>query len=196
MQRALSSLVRQPLGSQRGFSTISEKIVASVLFERLPVIIPKIDPVVYAFQEFSFRWRQQYRRIYPEELLEKSSSTPFGCHILAEFTIPPALMLRDRNIFLRSTAVTPEIKGSTRAPVLRRGGSDTLTTESSVLSSNYKRNLTGSKGEVSNSDWSPPRISAVQLAAAVTACARIHMYPYISRHDCYYMDTDSVVLAS
>ncbi|KAH7511611.1 hypothetical protein FEM48_ZijujMtG0003600 (mitochondrion) [Ziziphus jujuba var. spinosa] len=31
-------------------------------------------------------------------------------------------MLRDRNILLRSTAVTPEIKGSTRAPVLRRGG--------------------------------------------------------------------------
>ena len=47
---------------------------------------------------------------------------PFGCHILAEFTIPPALMLRDHNILLRSTAVTPEIKGSTRAPVLRRGG--------------------------------------------------------------------------
>ncbi len=32
------------------------------------------------------------------------------------------LMLRDRNILLCSTAVTPEIKGSTRAPVLRRGG--------------------------------------------------------------------------
>ena len=51
-------------------------------------------------------------------------------------------------------------------------------------------------GLVSDSDWSPPRISAVQLAAAVTACARIHMYPYISRHDCYYTDTDSVVLGS
>lgn len=40
----------------------------------------------------------------------------------SEFTVPPALMLRDRNILLPSTAVTPEIKGSTRAPVLRRGG--------------------------------------------------------------------------
>ena len=45
-------------------------------------------------------------------------------HILAEFTVPPALMLMlgDRNLLLRSTAVTPEIQGSTRAPVLRRGG--------------------------------------------------------------------------
>lgn len=40
----------------------------------------------------------------------------------------------------------------------------------------------------------PPKISAVQLAAAITAYARIHMYPYISREDCYYTDTDSVVL--
>ncbi|GKV53287.1 hypothetical protein SLEP1_g59819 [Rubroshorea leprosula] len=46
------------------------------------------------------------------------------------------------------------------------------------------------------SEWKPPRISAVQLAAAVTACARIHMYPYISRPDCYYTDTDSVVLGN
>lgn len=46
-----------------------------------------------------------------------------------------------------------------------------------------------------NSDhWEPPKLSAVQLAAAITASARIHMYPYISREDCYYTDTDSVVL--
>lgn len=44
--------------------------------------------------------------------------------------------------------------------------------------------------------WSPPRISAVQLSAAITACARIYMYPYISRDDCYYTDTDSVVLGN
>jgi len=42
--------------------------------------------------------------------------------------------------------------------------------------------------------WNPPKNSAVQLAAAITASARIHMYPYISREDCYYTDTDSVVL--
>lgn len=42
--------------------------------------------------------------------------------------------------------------------------------------------------------WNPPRNSAVQLSAAVTAAARIYMYPYISREDCYYTDTDSVVL--
>ena len=42
--------------------------------------------------------------------------------------------------------------------------------------------------------WKPPSNSAVQLAAAITASARIYMYPYISREDCYYTDTDSVVL--
>ncbi|KAG2380162.1 uncharacterized protein HKW66_Vig0169410 [Vigna angularis] len=31
----------------------SENLVASVLLVRRPVVIPKIDPVVYAFQEFS-----------------------------------------------------------------------------------------------------------------------------------------------
>lgn len=30
-------------------------------------------------------------------------------------------------------------------------------------------------GQVSDSEWSPPKISAVQLAAAVTACARMNM---------------------
>jgi len=51
MQRSLASFAR--LVRARGFCTKPEKIVASVLFERLPVVIPKIDPVVYAFQEFS-----------------------------------------------------------------------------------------------------------------------------------------------
>ncbi|KAM7460644.1 hypothetical protein LguiB_036035 [Lonicera macranthoides] len=44
--------------------------------------------------------------------------------------------------------------------------------------------------------WSPPRIAAVQLSAAVTAYARIHMFPHINRDDCYYTDTDSVVLGN
>ncbi|XP_039056421.1 54S ribosomal protein L17, mitochondrial-like isoform X2 [Hibiscus syriacus] len=77
MRRSLTSLLR-PLAGARGFSTSSEKIVASVLFERLPVVIPKMDPVVYAFQEFSFRWRQQYRRKYPDEFLDMSKSRGKG----------------------------------------------------------------------------------------------------------------------
>ncbi|KAE7999437.1 hypothetical protein FH972_003870 [Carpinus fangiana] len=77
MQRSLASLAR-PLVRARGFCTNPEKILASVLFERLPVIIPKIDPAVYAFQEFSFRWGQQYRRRYPDELLDKSNSRGKG----------------------------------------------------------------------------------------------------------------------
>ncbi|KAL5821138.1 hypothetical protein ACOSQ3_023020 [Xanthoceras sorbifolium] len=44
--------------------------------------------------------------------------------------------------------------------------------------------------------WNPLKNSAVQLAAAITATARIYMYPYISREDCYYTDIDSVVLGN
>nr|GME17688.1 39S ribosomal protein L46, mitochondrial [Ipomoea batatas] len=57
MQRRLSL----SLLAKRGFSTSSsrDKIVASVLFERLPVVVPKIDPVVYAFQEFSGKGEYQ-----------------------------------------------------------------------------------------------------------------------------------------
>lgn len=40
----------------------------------------------------------------------------------------------------------------------------------------------------------PPANAAVQISAAVTGYARIHMYPYISREDCYYTDTDSIVV--
>ncbi|KAG5005668.1 hypothetical protein JHK85_024210 [Glycine max] len=61
--RMKMSLVR-PLLTKRGFSTSSENLVASVLFERLPVVIPKIDPVVYAFQEFSSLQRALDRRLY------------------------------------------------------------------------------------------------------------------------------------
>ncbi|CAN6223180.1 unnamed protein product [Urochloa humidicola] len=82
----LRSLLRQP----RGFSSSAAaapaatkggddgKLVASVLFERLPVVIPKIHPVVYAFQEFSFRWRQQYRRQYPDDVLGKADARGKG----------------------------------------------------------------------------------------------------------------------
>ncbi|KNA15473.1 hypothetical protein SOVF_097800 [Spinacia oleracea] len=59
-------------------SSSSDKIVASVLFERLPVVIPKIDPIIYAFQEFSFRWKQQYRRVYPDEFYKKYESRGKG----------------------------------------------------------------------------------------------------------------------
>lgn len=89
MQR-LSGIVR-PLSQiegrcRRGFcssapaaaAAANDKIVASVLFERLPLVVPKIDPVVYAFQEFSFRWNQQYRREYPEKFLKKSDARGKG----------------------------------------------------------------------------------------------------------------------
>ncbi|KAI5640986.1 hypothetical protein M9H77_00147 [Catharanthus roseus] len=49
--------------------------------------------------------------------------------------------------------------------------------------------------EPSPDSWNPMKNAAVQLAAAITASARMYMYPYTSREDSYYTDTDSVVLA-
>uniref|UniRef100_A0A5K1CAA5 DNA-directed DNA polymerase n=1 Tax=Nymphaea colorata TaxID=210225 RepID=A0A5K1CAA5_9MAGN len=60
----------------------------------------------------------------------------------------------------------------------------------------YMVNYISNSSFADDDDWKAPKISAVQLAAAITACARIHMYPYISRPDCYYTDTDSIVLGS
>ncbi|KAF3655256.1 hypothetical protein FXO37_16051 [Capsicum annuum] len=42
--------------------------------------------------------------------------------------------------------------------------------------------------------WSYMKNTMVQLLAAITAYARIHLYPYISRDNCYYTNTDSFVL--
>ncbi|KAF3660781.1 putative 39S ribosomal protein L46, mitochondrial-like isoform X2 [Capsicum annuum] len=77
MQRYCSSAGRSVIRKRWFSSSNNAKIVASVLFERLPVVVPKIDPTVYAFQEFSFRWRQQYRREYPESFLKKSDTSIF-----------------------------------------------------------------------------------------------------------------------
>lgn len=71
------SLGSRPFSSQ-ATSASHDTIVAAVLFERLPVVIPKIDPVVYAFQEFSLRWGQQYRRKYPDEVLGKGEARGKG----------------------------------------------------------------------------------------------------------------------
>ncbi|XP_042006185.1 39S ribosomal protein L46, mitochondrial-like [Salvia splendens] len=93
-------LARPLLKAARAFSTSpsksgGEKIIASVLFERLPVVIPKIDPVVYAFHEFSFRWQQQYRKEYPGSFLQKSNARGQGDHHI-EYTPAPRITEADK----------------------------------------------------------------------------------------------------
>ncbi|KAG6522008.1 hypothetical protein ZIOFF_019142 [Zingiber officinale] len=82
-------------------STSSEKIVASVLFERLPVVIPKIEPIVYAFQEFSFRWTQQYRRKYPDEFLSRGETRGKGDYKI-DYVPAPRITEADKNNDKRS----------------------------------------------------------------------------------------------
>ncbi|GAB2278399.1 hypothetical protein Dimus_013083 [Dionaea muscipula] len=103
MQRIYSQLIRSAART-RDYCTSSgsgDKIVASVLFERLPVVIPKIDPVVYAFQEFSFRWQQQYRRIYPEEFYKKYESRGKGDYQI-DYTPAPRMTEADKTNDRRS----------------------------------------------------------------------------------------------
>ncbi|CAL9167471.1 unnamed protein product [Musa hybrid cultivar] len=52
--RRFSSLADGSFGGDAS-SSVSEKIAFAVLFERLPVVIPKTDPVVYAVQELSLQ---------------------------------------------------------------------------------------------------------------------------------------------
>ncbi|KAL3829693.1 hypothetical protein ACJIZ3_018495 [Penstemon smallii] len=82
-------------------SSIDEKILASVLFERLPVVVPKIDPVVYAFQEFSFRWQQQFRREYPEAFLKKADTRGKGDYQI-DYTPAPRITEADKSNDKRS----------------------------------------------------------------------------------------------
>lgn len=84
MQRLRSSLhlpsvygglKRSGRGWRRSLTTqaseMDENVVSAVVFERLPVILPRLDPALEKFQQFSFQWQHQYRRQYPDEFLQK-----------------------------------------------------------------------------------------------------------------------------
>ncbi|EER99800.3 54S ribosomal protein L17, mitochondrial isoform X2 [Sorghum bicolor] len=100
----MASLLLRSLRRARGFSSSATsaakeggdgKLVATVMFERLPVVIPKIHPAVYAFQEFSFRWRQQHRRQYPDEVLGKADARGKGDYHI-DYVPAPRITEADR----------------------------------------------------------------------------------------------------
>lgn len=51
------------------------------------------------------------------------------------------------------------------------------------------------KNRATDEIWEPPKYSALHLSAAITSYARIKMQPFISRRDCFYSDTDSLVIS-
>ncbi|KAI5016238.1 hypothetical protein ZWY2020_006089 [Hordeum vulgare] len=103
LPRLPASLHLRSLRWARGFSSSSapaatakegadRKIVTTVVFERLPVVIPKIHPVVYAFQEFSFWWRvtlSGYLNPPPAASRPLPCSAP--CRLIAHRRIPPSI---------------------------------------------------------------------------------------------------------
>lgn len=44
--------------------------------------------------------------------------------------------------------------------------------------------------------WKPRVNTSPQMSAAITAYGRIYMHKFLSRPDCHYTDTDSVVLSN
>lgn len=109
---------------------------------------------------------------YVYKLLMNSLYGRFG--ISPQSTITEMCDLAKRNILIRSASFISEV--------------------------NFRENLFMvsylSNTEKDPTSWDAPRNSAVQLSAAITASARIYMYKYISREDCYYTDTDSIVLGN
>lgn len=85
-----------------------------------------------------------------------------------------------------------EICDDDRFSILMRlnGFMDTYKLDGNINIAKSKINIDGKHSD----SWQPPSNSAIQIEAAITAYAIIFMYPYISRDDCYYTDTDSVVL--
>lgn len=64
----------RPFSTSSTAGATNEKIIAAMVVERLPVVLPKSAPPVDTFESFSFDWRQQFRREYPQEFLDASSS--------------------------------------------------------------------------------------------------------------------------
>ncbi|KAM3319050.1 hypothetical protein P3S67_006250 [Capsicum chacoense] len=66
--------------------------------------------------------------------------------------------------------------------------------EDKLNDSYYIMNCKTNTESIPDIEWKPSNIVVVQLAKTITVCARIHMYPYISREDCHYTDTDSILI--
>ncbi|KAF8379598.1 hypothetical protein HHK36_029039 [Tetracentron sinense] len=109
MQNSFTSLYRSL--KTRGFCTSnSDKIVAAVLFERLPVVIPKlilqsmhfkISHADVGLPLCRFRWRQQYGRKYPDEVLAKSDARGKGDYQI-DYTPSPRVTEADKTNDRRS----------------------------------------------------------------------------------------------
>lgn len=66
-----------------------------------------------------------------------------------------------------------------------------------LLSEDYYRvSYVSNSGDMMDGTRKQIENSAVQISAAITASAKIYMYPFISREDCYYTDTDSVIFGN
>ncbi|CAI5488665.1 unnamed protein product [Closterium sp. Naga37s-1] len=55
-----------------------QQLIASLLVERLPVVIPKPPEWALKYETFSFERKQQYRKQYPKDFMDAASSTNAG----------------------------------------------------------------------------------------------------------------------
>ncbi|CAI5496360.1 unnamed protein product [Closterium sp. Naga37s-1] len=55
-----------------------QQLIASLLVERLPVVIPKPPEWALKYETFSFERKQQYRKQYPKDFMDAAASTNAG----------------------------------------------------------------------------------------------------------------------
>ncbi|GJP35565.1 hypothetical protein CLOM_g11542 [Closterium sp. NIES-68] len=61
-----------------GGGSEGKQLIASLLVERLPVVIPKPPEWALKYETFSFERKQQYRKQYPKEFLDAAASSNAG----------------------------------------------------------------------------------------------------------------------
>lgn len=111
VRRAASAFASKPFPSSRHVSSQSSsrdegdpelRVIASLVLERLPVVLPELQPWAAKYKAFSFERQQQYRKQLPADFLAASASARDEDEGEAEFEPAPRVTPADEANDVRS----------------------------------------------------------------------------------------------